>query len=175
MRRSAFLAMAILIIAPKLHAQDYVKSQAAGKDSNVLASLSRELVAENGSDRPGPGDLSRSEMPLLTIAEIAAATADAKTSLYNLHQCATCSEIGISRFVVGRRPDAHKYAVVGIIEIAVEAVAAHYLRNHGPIRKWYWRYIWTLPQTFSLIAHTHSDFHNAGLRLHCDNSGLNCF
>jgi hypothetical protein len=175
MRRSAFLAMAILIIAPKLHAQDYVKSQAAGKDSNVLASLSRELVAETGATARDLVTFRDRKWTLLTIAEIAAATADAKTSLYNLHQCATCSEIGISRFVVGRRPDAHKYAVAGIIEIAVEAVAAHYLRNHGPIRKWYWRYIWTLPQTFSLIAHTHSDFHNAGLRLHCDNSGLNCF
>src|ERR1700732_465783 len=174
MRRSAFLAIAILI-APNLHAQDYVESHPAGRDSNVLAALSGGLVTETRATARDLVTFRDRKWTLLTIAEIAAATADAKTSLHNLHRCATCSEIGISRFVVGRRPDAHKYAIAGLIEIGVEAVAAHYLRNHGPIRKWYWRYIWTLPQTFSLLEHTHSDFHNAALKLKCDNTRLNCF
>ena len=174
MRRSAYLAIAILI-APTAHAQDYVKSEPTGRDSNMLAALSGGLVAEAGATAHDLVTFRDRKWTLLTIAQIAAATADAETSLHNLHRCATCSEIGISRLVVGRRPDARKYAVAGIIEIGVEAVAAHYLRNHGPIRKWYWRYIWTLPQTFSLFEHTHSDFRNAALKLQCDNTGLNCF
>jgi hypothetical protein len=111
----------------------------------------------------------------LTIAQIAAATADVETSLHNFRACPTCVETGSSRFVVGRRPDAHKYAIAGIVEIGVEAVIAHYLRDHGPIRKWYWRYVWALPQTFSLYGHTRADFHNIGLQLRCDNTVLNCF
>jgi len=112
---------------------------------------------------------------LLTLAQIAASTADAQTSLANLRRCPNCLETGSSRLVVGAHPDAHKYIIAGIVEIGIEAVAAHYLRNHGPVKKWYWRYVWTLPQSISLYEHTRADFHNAGLQLKCDNTGMNCF
>lgn len=101
----------------------------------------------------------------LTIAQIGAASADAVTSLNNLHSCPNCSETGVSRFFVGAHPDAHKYIVAGAIEIGMESVAAHYFRNHGPIRKWYWRTLWELPQSLSLYEHAPAARHNTRLDL----------
>ena len=70
-------------------------------------------------------------------------------------------ETGVSRFFVGQHPDAHKYIVGGAIEIGVEAVTAHYFRNHGPTRKWYWRALWELPQSISLYEHADAAHYNA--------------
>ena len=141
----------------------------------MFAAASKGLAAETGAAARDLVTFRDPGWSLLTIAQIAAASADAETSLNVFHRCRTCVEAGTSRLVVGIHPDLHKYAIAGLVEISVEAVAAHYLRNHGPIRKWYWRYVWTLPQTFSLYGHTQADFHNASLKLRCDHSGLNCF
>ncbi len=141
----------------------------------MVAAISVGLVAETGATAEELATFRDPKWTFLTIAQIAAATADAETSLHNFRACPTCMETGISRLVVGRRPDVHKYAIAGIVEIGVEAITAHYLRNHGPIRKWYWRTVWALPQTFSLYGHTRADIHNAGLKLRCDNTGLNCY
>jgi hypothetical protein len=103
----------------------------------------------------------------LTLAQIGAASADAVTSLNNLRSCPTCTENGFSRFFVGRRPDTHKYLIGGTVEIGVEAFAAHYFRTHGPTRKWYWKILWTLPQSFSLYEHVRAAHHNARLDLGC--------
>lgn len=100
---------------------------------------------------------------VLTIGQIGAGTADVVTSLDNLHTCPSCVEVGISRFFVGTHPDAHKYILGGILEIDIEAVTAHYMRNHGPTRKWYWRALWSLPQSLSLYGHTRAAIHNAAL------------
>jgi hypothetical protein len=99
----------------------------------------------------------------LTLGQIGAGTADMVTSLDNLHTCPSCLEVGISRFFVGEHPDAHKYILGGILEIGIEAVTAHYMRNHGPTRKWYWRALWSLPQSLSLYGHARAAFHNAAL------------
>jgi hypothetical protein len=111
---------------------------------------------------------------ILTFAQIGAATADAETSLYNIRHDPTIREIGISRFIIGSRPDAHKYIVAGLVEITSEAVAGHYLRNHGPVRKWYGRAVWMLPQSFSLYEHTRASIHNARETLDCDVAGQQC-
>lgn len=110
----------------------------------------------------------------LTLAQIGAGSADAATSLNNLRACPSCTETGVSRFFVGRRPDAHKYVIGGVLEIGVEAVAAHYFHSHGPARKWYWKTLWTLPQSFSLYEHTRAAHHNARLNLGCVPSAPDC-
>jgi hypothetical protein len=103
----------------------------------------------------------------LTLAQIGAASADAATSLNNLGACPGCMETGVSRFFVGRRPDAHKYVIGGAIEVGLEAVASHYFRACGPARKWYWKTLWTLPQSLSLYEHARAADHNARLNLAC--------
>jgi hypothetical protein len=174
MKKNLILAAALLIAA-SVGAQDFVKSQPAGRDHNVFTSVSGGLVAET---RAAARDLATFRDPkwtLLTIAQIAAASADAQTSLNVFHRCPTCVEAGISRLVVGIHPDLHKYAIAGLVEIGIEAVAAHYLRSHGPMRKWYWRCVSMLPQTFSLYGHTRASFHNAGLKLRCESTDLYCY
>jgi hypothetical protein len=174
MKQTLILA-ALLVFAASVGAQDFVRIQPAGRDSNVFAAATEGLAAETGAAARDLVTFRDPGWSLLTIAQIASASADVKTSLDVFHRCRTCVEAGISRLVVGIHPDLHKYAIAGLVEIGVEAVAAHYLRNHGPVRKWYWRYVWTLPQTFSLYGHTQADFHNAGLKLRCDHTGLNCY
>jgi hypothetical protein len=166
---------AILLVTASVDAQEFVRSRPAGRASKVFGGVSGGLVAETGATARDLVTFRDPKWTLLTIAQIAAATADAETSLHNFRSCSTCVETGISRLVVGSRPDVHKYAIAGLVEIGVEAVTAHYLRNHGPARKWYRRYIWTLPQTFSLYEHTRADFHNVDLKLRCDDTGLHCF
>jgi hypothetical protein len=111
----------------------------------------------------------------LTIAQIGAAAADEVTTLNNFRICATCTEIGPSRFFVGQRPDAHKFVVAGVIEIGVEAVAAHYFRNHGPKEKLYWKALWALPQSFSLFEHAQAAYYNATLKLNCASTVPGCY
>jgi len=166
---------AILLVTASVDAQEFVKSQPAGRTPKVCSAMSGGLVGETAATARELVTFRDPKWTLLTIAQIAAATADAETSLHNFRSCSTCVETGISRLVVGSRPDVHKYAIAGLVEIGVEAVTAHYLRNHGPAQKWYRRYIWTLPQTFSLYEHTRADFHNVDLKLRCDDTGLHCF
>lgn len=123
------------------------------------------------------GDFAASRDPVwtaVTLAQIDAASADAATSLNNLRNCPSCTETGVSRLLIGRRPDAHKYLIGGAVEIGVEAVAAHYFRSHGPARQWYWRALWALPQSFSLYEHARAAHHNARLNLGCVPSAPNC-
>jgi hypothetical protein len=101
---------------------------------------------------------------VLTLAQIGAASADAVTSLNNLHSCPGCYENGLSTFFAGQRPDAHKYIIGGAIEITIEAFTAHYFRTHGP-KKLYWKALWALPQSFSLYEHARGARHNAALDL----------
>jgi hypothetical protein len=169
------LSLMTVLITMHVSAQEFVRNQPAGRNLNAIGGLAGGLAAEGKATVHDLVTFRDPRWIVLTIAQIAASTADAETSLHNFHRCPTCIETGISRFVIGRRPDAHKYIIAGMLEIGVEAIAAHYLRNHGPIRKWYWRYIWTLPQSLSLYEHTRADFHNIGLHLTCDPAGLNCF
>jgi len=173
MKKMLILAASILIAA-SVGAQDFVGSQPAGRESNVFTVASEGLAAETRATARDLVTFRDPKWTLLTIAQIAAASADVKTSLTVFHRCPTCVEVGISRLVVGIHPEMHKYAVAGFVEIGIEAVAVHYLLSRGP-RKWYWRCVSMLPQTFSLYSHTRASFHNAGLKLRCNQTGLNCF
>src|SRR6266566_4305924 len=130
--RKVWLLAATLLTASSVGAQEFVRSQPAIKDSGALGTVAGRLVAETGAAARGLVTFRDRKWTLLTIAQIGAATADAETSLHNFHRCPACVEKGIARLVVGGRPDAQKYIIAGLIEISVEAVAAHYLRNHGP-------------------------------------------
>lgn len=173
--RHGFLLTVALLAAQTACAQDLDGAHPAGRQNNVFASIVEELAAQTRSTARDLATFRDPNWTVLTLAQIAAASADTKTTLNNFNRCPSCFEAGYSRYFLGNRPDAHKYILAGIVEIGVEAVAAHYFHYHGPTRKWYWRYVWTLPQTFSLYGHTQASFHNAGLRLTCDCTGMNCY
>lgn len=150
-----------LMFSAMANAQEIEMVQPAGKVRNALLSgplgIARE-VAATGRDLATFRD---PRWTILTIGQIGAASADAAASLNNLNSRQTYEEIGVSRIFIGRHPDAHKYIIAGIVEIGVEAVSAHYFQRHGPVKKWYWKALWTLPQSFSLYEHTRASLHNA--------------
>jgi hypothetical protein len=162
--RGVFFSLALgCYIAPGVRAQGFEPAQAAGKEPTAFLVIPRGVANEikfTAQDFATSGDR---QWQILTLGQIAAATADEQTSLHNLHACPTCREIGISRLVVGEHPDAHKYILAGVVEIGIEMVVARYLRHHGPSQKWYWRSVWMLPQAISLYGHAHSGIHNAGI------------
>lgn len=173
MKHGCWLVMA-LFVSPIAHAQQIEKVQPVAEVPHAILSsqlgVAREVI-ETSRDFVMFRD---PQWSVLTIAQIGAASADAVTSLNNLHSCASCFENGVSRFVVGRHPDAHKYIIAGAIEIGVEAVTAHYFRSRGPARKWYWKALWTLPQSFSLYEHIQAAHHNTALDLNCFSSAPAC-
>jgi hypothetical protein len=154
-----------LVLIPVAHAQNVTdRAVPAGKESNLLISKVRALAFETGAAARDLATFRDWKWQALTVSQIGAATIDARISLNFFKRYPDAEEIGISRLVVGRYPDAHKYLIAGLLEISVEAVAGHYLRNHGPKQKWYWRYIWTLPQGLSIYEHARADFHNVSAR-----------
>jgi hypothetical protein len=173
MKHISALAL-VLLIASSARAQHFENARPAGKEHGALLAIPRGVAGEVAATAKDFATFRDKQWEILTFVQIGAASADAETTLYNLHHCATCQEAGVSRYIVGSRPDAHKYIIAGMIEITVEAVAGHYLRNHGPVRKWYWRYIWTLPQTFSLYEHAQGSMHNIGVNLGCGPLGQPC-
>jgi hypothetical protein len=170
----SWLFILALLIAPIAHAQQIEKVQPSGKVRDVLLAKPIALAHEVRSTAVDFATFRDKQSSILTFAQIGAAAADAETSLYNFRNCASCREVGVSRYFVGVRPDAHKYIVGGIVEIGMEAVAAHYFRSRGPARNKYWRLLWTLPQSFSLYEHAQAAHHNAGLDLACYNTGSRC-
>jgi hypothetical protein len=174
MRHCILLSIALLA-TQAAGAQDLDLPHPAGRQNNRFVSIAGGLAAQTRSTARDLATFRDPNWTVLTLAQIAAAGADTKTTLDNFHRCPGCFESGYSRYFIGNRPDAHKYILAGIVEIGVEAVAAHYFHYHGPTRKWYWRFVWTLPQTFSLYGHTQASFHNVGLRLTCDRTGMNCY
>lgn len=172
--RHSYLLAAALLIGPGVHAQQVEKVQPAGRARNPRLAKPIGLAEEVAAIARDFATFRDKQWSILTLAQIGAAAADAQTSLNNLHNCLSCSEVGVTRFFVGAHPDAHKYIVAGIIEIGVEAVAAHYFRNRGPSRNKYWRLLWTLPQSISLYEHAHAANHNAGENLACYNTGSHC-
>ncbi len=163
MKRFCLLVLSLLL-ASIAHAQDIEKPKPAGIAHKGVLGVPlavADQVAIAGRDFATFRD---PQWSALTLAQIGAGTADAVTSLNYIHACHHCLEIGPSRIFVGQHPDAHKYFTAGIIEITVESVAAHYFRTHGPIRKWYWRALWSVPQSFSLYEHTRAARHNAALK-----------
>jgi hypothetical protein len=162
-RRIRWLAVALLL-SSIVRAQEVAKVQPAAALHNALLAVPLGAARELKYSVRDFATFRDPQWSILTIAQIGAATADAVTSLNNLNHCLTCTETGTARVFVGQHPDAHKYIVAGIIEIGVEAVTAHYFRNRGPARKWYWRMIWSLPQSSSLFAHASASYQNAALK-----------
>ena len=173
MKHCFCLALALLL-SPIAWSQQIEKVQPALTVGNALRSKTIGVAREVKTTARDFATFRDPEWSILTIAQIGAASADAVSSLDNLHTCPSCFETGVSRLFVGQRPDAHKYIIGGAIEIGVEAVTAHYFRNHGPIRKWYWRALWALPQSFSLYEHARAAQYNVALDPPCFSSGLLC-
>jgi len=165
MKYICWLAAAVLF-SPMAHAQEAEKAQPTG--TILRTTLVKPLVGVAGQVAATARDLATFRDPqwsILTLGQIGAASADAYTSMSNLHHCSYCSETGVSRMLVGSRPDAHKYVTAGIFEIGIEAVTAHYFRNRRPAQKWYWRVLWNVPQSLSLYEHVQATRHNAALGL----------
>ena len=127
-----------------------------GKYGNVFVSVVDGVLVETGSTAKDLITFKRPEMDLLTGIHIAAAIGDEITSLRNLHNDPYEQQTGLPRYLVGRRPDAHKYILAGIIEVGVTAILAHYLKTHGPIEKWYWKGVWIIPQSVAIGLHTNA-------------------
>jgi hypothetical protein len=162
MKQLCWLLFAILL-SPVARAQDIEKVQPAVSVRNALLAKPRGVAGQVAAAARDFVTFRDPQWSLLTLGQIGAASADAVTSLNNFQRCPSCAETGVSRIFVGQHPDAHKYIVAGIIEIGIEGVTAHYFRNHGPVRKWYWKALWTLPQSFSLYEHAHAANRNAGI------------
>lgn len=173
MKHGCWLAVAFLL-SPAVQPQQIEKTHPAGTVREALLSRPAGAAREAAATARDFATFRDPAWSVLTMAQIGAASADAVTSLNNLRRCSNCLETGPSSFFVGRRPDAHKYILSGTVEIAAEAVAAHYFRNHSLSRKWYWRALWTLPQSFSLYEHAHAAQHNAALLSGCFPSGPDC-
>ena len=173
MKHAHWLVLAFLL-SPNVHSQQIEKVQRTDTFRNALVSKPIGIVREVRATARDFVLFRDPQWSVLTIGQIGAASADAVTSLNNLHACASCSENGVSAIFVGQHPDAHKYILAGAIEIGVEAVAAHYFRNRGPKEKLYWKVLWALPQSFSLYAHAHAALHNTSLDLGCFSQSPSC-
>jgi len=173
MKHGCWLAVAVLI-SPIASAQQIEKVQPVAAVHGTIFYKPLGVVREVAATSRDFAKFRDPQWSVLTIAQIGAATADAVTSLNNLHSCRSCLETGVSRFVVGQHPDAHKYIIAGAIEIGVEAVTAHYFRSRGAARKWYWKALWTLPQSFSLYEHLQAAHHNTALDLNCFSTAPGC-
>ena len=173
MKQSCWLALALLL-SPAASAQQIEKVQPVSAVREAILSKSRGIARETAATSRDLVMFRDPQWSALTIAQIGAASADAVTSLNNLHSCKSCFETGVSRFVVGQHPDAHKYIIAGAIEIGVEAVTAHYFRSRSRARKWYWKALWTLPQSLSLYEHIQAAHHNTALDLNCFSTAPAC-
>ncbi len=173
MKHGCWLAMA-LFVSPVAYAQQIEKVQPVAPVRSAILSKPLGVAREVAATSRDFVMFRDPQWSVLTIAQIGAASADALTSLNNLHSCPGCLETGVSRFIVGQHPDAHKYILAGAMEIGVEAVTAHYFRSRGPARKWYWKALWTLPQSFSLYEHIQAAHHNTALDLNCFSAGPAC-
>lgn len=156
--------VAALLVASIAHAQEIEKPKPAGTVRNGVLRIPLAVTHEVAFAGRDFATFRDPQWSALTLAQIGAGTADAVTSLNYMRTCHGCIEIGPSRIFVGQHPDAHKFYTAGAIEITVEAVAAHYFRTHGPIRKWYWRALWTVPQSLSLYEHARAAQQNAALK-----------
>ena len=157
---------AVLLFVPFARAQEFQKAEPAERPQPSGAVRSAIITIPRGVAREfklSARDLVTFRDPpwsALTLTQIGAATADAVSSVNNLDHCPTCFESGPSRIVVGERPDLHKYIIAGIVEVGAEAVTAHYFRRREPPQRWYWRTLWSLPQSLSLFEHARAAKHN---------------
>ena len=167
------LVVLVFLLLPVARSQQIEKVQPAPPVRSELLSKPLGLAREVRATARDLVTFRDPQWSVLTLAQIGAAGADEATTLNNFRICASCTEIGASRFFVGQRPDAHKFIIGGAIEIGIEAVAAHYFRNHGPKQKLYWKALWALPQSFSLFEHAQAAHYNATLKLNCCSTAPN--
>jgi hypothetical protein len=162
--KSLIYAILVLSVAVAAHAQGVEKVQPAGAVRSAVVAVPRAIAREYKFSVTDFATFRDPHWSVLTLAQIGAASADAVTSVNNLNHC-HCMETGPSRIFIGEHPDLHKYLIAGFIEVSAEAVLAHYVRNHEPSwnRKWYWRMLWTVPQSLSLFEHARASEHNAAL------------
>jgi hypothetical protein len=169
MTRLFSLTVEVLLLASVTHAQEIEKAepvekvQPAGTARIALIAVPRGVAREFKLSTTDLVTFRDPRWSVLTLTQIGAATADAVTSINNLNHCSVCVESGPSRIFVGVHPDAHKYIIAGMVEISAEAVTGHYLRRRVSPRKWYWRILWTLPQSLSVYEHARASHHNASL------------
>jgi hypothetical protein len=173
MKHACWLSITLLL-SPIAQSQQIEKVQPAKLVRDALVSKPFGLAREVRNTAMDFVTFRNPQSSVLTIAQIGAASADAVTSLNNLHSCPSCTESGPSTIFVGRHPDAHKYIIAGVIEIGVEAVAAHYFRNRGPKQRLYWKILWEMPQSLSLYGHTRAARHNAALDVQCFSTPSYC-
>lgn len=162
MKPGCWLALPLLF-SPVARSQQIENVQSSAKIPKIILSSPLGVTREVANASKDFLLFRDPQWSALTIAQIGAASADAATSLNNFQRCPTCLETGVSKYFVGEHPDAHKYILGGAIEIGAEAVLTHYLRNHGPKGKWYWKMVWSLPQSLSLYEHARAANHNAAL------------
>ena len=158
------LLLATSLLGSTARAQDIEKPKPAGAVHHQVFSVPLAVADQIAISARDFATFRDPQWSVLTLVQIGAGTADAVTSLNYMRTCHNCIEIGPSRLFVGKHPDAHKFYTAGAIEITVQAVAAHYFRAHGPIRKWYWRALWAAPQSLSLYEHARAAQKNAALK-----------
>jgi hypothetical protein len=160
----SFWIMLAFLLASSARAHEIEKVQPAGAVRSAIIAVPRAIAREYKLSAKDFVTFRDAQWSVLTLAQIGAASADAVTSVNNLNHC-NCVETGPSRIFIGEHPDLHKYLIAGIIEVSVEAVLAHHFRSRelSLNRKWYWRMLWTAPQSLSLFEHTRASEHNAAL------------
>lgn len=169
MARPMCLMVAVVLFVTAASAQEVEKVQPIetvrppGVTRRPLIAVPRDVAREFKLSARDLVTFRDAQWSALTLAQIAAAGADAVTSVNSLNRCSACAETGPSRLVVGEHPDAHKYILAGIVEVGAEAVTAHYFRGRNPREKWYWRWLWTLPQSVSLYEHSRAAQHNTNV------------
>src|SRR5580692_2999183 len=112
----------MVLIASSARGQSFEAAQPAGKEHNALLEVPYGVAGEVAATARDFATFRDKQWEILTFAQIGAGAADTETSLYNFRHCPTCQEIGDSRFIIGVHPDAHKYIIAGLVEIAAEAV-----------------------------------------------------
>lgn len=164
MKVGCWLVLALLT-SPPAQSQQVEKVQPSANIPKFILSKSLGATREVAAASRDFALFRDPQWSALTIAQIGASSADAATSLANFRRCPTCLETGVSKYFVGEHPDAHKYILGGAIEIGAEAALAHHFRSRGPKEKWYWKILWSLPQSLSLYEHAQAANHNAALFL----------
>src|SRR5690348_13306165 len=100
-----------LFVSPIAYAQQIEKVQPVAAVRDAIRSKPLGIAREVAATSRDFVMFRDPQWSVLTIAQIGAASADAVTSLNNLHNCPSCLETGVSRFFVGQHPDAHKYII----------------------------------------------------------------
>jgi len=84
------LILMTALVTMNVSAQEFVRSRPAGRNPNAIAALTGGLAAEGKATARDLVTFRDPRWTVLTIAQIAASTADGATSLQTFHRCPTC-------------------------------------------------------------------------------------